>query len=66
MKSGNNTRQYRHELLSILIIQEDVLLRIPLGRDVIERPRKFDAKWTSHMWSLAGQSYNKQDLTPPS
>lgn len=49
MKAGDDTRQHREKLLSVLVIQENVLPSIAPGRDVIERLREFDAKRSSHV-----------------
>ena len=48
MKPGDDARQRREKLLSVLVIQKDVLSRIPPGGDVIERPGEFEAEWSGH------------------
>lgn len=63
MKSGDHAREHAQKLLPVLVIQKDVLLHLPPGGDVIERPRKFVVKWTRHERNLAHQSYKKQNLT---
>lgn len=48
MKSGDNALEHAQKLLPVLAIQKDVLLRIPPGGDVIERPGIFNAEWAGH------------------
>lgn len=48
MKAGDDTPKDRQKLLAVLVIEKDVLLRIPPSGDVIERPRKFDTERSGH------------------
>lgn len=47
-KPGDHARQHSQKVLPVLVIEKDVLLDITTGGNVIQRPREFDAKWSSH------------------
>jgi len=49
MKAGDHSRQHREKLLSVFLIEKDVLPSIPTSGDVIERPGKFDAERPGHV-----------------
>lgn len=57
MKARNDARKHSQELLSVLVVEIDImLLGIAAGSQVVECPKILNGEWTSHEGNLALQS----------